>query len=110
MLYAVDFCGNKSGKEIDKFSECKFHKFKGDLTGIPLIHECPINMECSVENIIPLGSHDLFISKVLRKYVDENFIIDDNSPITLDVITYVKPNYYQINNEVLGKYGYTNKK
>lgn len=104
LLSAADYCGTFSGEAHDKFAECKFTKIPGHKIDVPLIEECPINIECQVEQIIKLGSHDLFIGKVLCKLVDNNINIQNMHNI-LKPISYFRPNYYALDNNCLGTYG-----
>lgn len=102
----VDFCGSRSGKNIDKFDICKFTKFYGTQIQAPLIRECPVNLECQVQHHIPLGGHDLFIAKVEKKHINES--IDTDAPHQeLNPLVYFRPNYYALDFHELGYYGYT---
>lgn len=104
LLPIADYCGTFSGKNHDKFTECKLTKVPGHTIDVPLIEECPINIECQVEQIIKLGSHDLFIGKVLCKLIDSNIDIR-NMHTMLTPLTYFRPNYYALNDNCLGTYG-----
>lgn len=103
MLEKVDYCGSNSGRDVDKFQSCNFKKINCENEYI-LIEECPVNIICTVEHIYPLGSHDLFIGRVQKKYVD-NTITDIHEQ--LKPIVYFRPNYYDIGEDVLGYYGFT---
>lgn len=70
----ADFCGVKSGRDVDKFKETGLTWEKANLVKCPLIKESPVNIECSVEQIINLGSHDMFIARVLAVDVDDQYI------------------------------------
>jgi flavin reductase (DIM6/NTAB) family NADH-FMN oxidoreductase RutF len=72
ILKKVDFCGNFSGKNFEKFKETKLTKMKAKRVDSPIIKECPINLECELEKVIPLGDHDLFIGRVVCTWVDED--------------------------------------
>lgn len=67
----VDACGTLSGRNVNKFSEFALTPRRGDLQQAPAIAECPINLECRVRQVLPLGSHHLFIGEVLNVLVDE---------------------------------------
>ena len=71
-LEKVDFCGVASGKKVDKFERCGFTPFEGEATGVPLIKECPVNLECVVTHALDLGSHTYFLGKVAAAHVDED--------------------------------------
>lgn len=104
LLSIADYCGTFSGKNHDKFAECDLTKIPSQMIDVPLIEECPINIECHVEQIIKLGSHDLFIGKVLCKLIDSN-IDTQNMHSMLNPISYFRPNYYALDNNCLGSYG-----
>lgn len=104
LLPIADYCGTFSGKHHDKFNECKLTKIKGHVIDVPLIEECPINIECELEQIIKLGSHDLFIGKVLCKLIDSNIDLQ-NIHSFLSPLSYFRPNYYTLNQTCLGTYG-----
>jgi len=67
----VDFCGVRSGANVDKVSHCKFRVFRGNLEHAPLIEECPVNLECKVRQIIDLNSHCLVIGEVVQTHVTD---------------------------------------
>jgi len=70
----MDFCGNNSGRDIDKFSECHLTPVSGSKSGALLIAECPVSMECEVRHILELGSHDLFVAEITATYIDESVV------------------------------------
>ena len=74
LVWQVDFCGTKTGKDIDKFKEAGLTKEKSNEIRRPLIKECPINLECRVKEIRDLGSHDMFIGEVVSVHCDDNYI------------------------------------
>ncbi|MCX7680092.1 MAG: flavin reductase family protein [Spirochaetes bacterium] len=74
MVRAVDFCGVKSGAEVDKFNALGLVKSKARMVRAPLIAQCPLAIECTVEDIVKLGSHHLFISRVVAVHADEALI------------------------------------
>ena len=84
LVRAVDWCGVKSGRDNDKFSACKLHAAPGSvLTDCPILEESPVNLECRVTQVIPLGSHDLFLAEVVACDVDEG-LLDENGKLCLD--------------------------
>jgi len=72
----VDFCGTRSGREIDKFAAAGFTALPGTLVNSPLIAECPINLECKVLKMVPLGSHDVFFGQVVAAHADPSVLTD----------------------------------
>ena len=70
ILKEMDFCGVVSGSKLDKFSTAKLTPTSADKVRAPLIKECPVNLECQVKQILPLGSHDLFLGEVVAAHMD----------------------------------------
>jgi len=111
LAYATDYCGVKSGKDVDKFQEMKLTPVTGSVVKAPLISESPVNIECKVTEIKELGSHDMFMAEVVAVHVDEN-LIDDNEKFHLskaNPIVYSHGEYYGLN-DLLGTFGYSVKK
>lgn len=102
LVVAADFCGTKSGKEIDKFKRAKLTKEKAQIIKAPLIKECPINIECKLKEIKHLGSHDMFIGEIVAvnaddKYIKENGSIDYGKA---NLLTYMGQEYFVANKKV----------
>ena len=75
LVRSVDWCGVKSGRDVDKFAACGLHSAPGSvLTDCPILEESPVNLECKVTQVIPLGSHDLFLAEVVACDVDESLL------------------------------------
>ena len=106
LLREVDYCGSYSGRDVDKFVNCKFEKIYFDSDYV-LIKQCKFHIICNVESIIHLGSHDLFIAKVVRKLIDEDV---QNMHEDAEPIVYFRPNYYSIDRKALGYYGFSTNK
>ena len=105
---SVDFCGVKSGKDIDKFKECNLTKEQATEINTPMIKECPINIECKVKEIKELGSHDMFIAEILAVNVDEKYL-DETGRFDMeacDLIAYSHGQYYSLGDK-LGKFGFS---
>lgn len=108
----VDYCGVKSGLSHDKIKEMAFTLEKSNSISTPSIKECPVNLECKVKEIIPLGSHDLFIAEVLSVKVEEN-LIDAAGKIHFEkanLITYSHGEYFPLPSKSIGTFGYSVKK
>ena len=71
LVKACDWCGVKSGRDVDKFEEMNLTEYTSDLMNAPAIDESPVNIWCRVENILKLGSHDMFLANVVGVTVDE---------------------------------------
>ena len=97
MVEVCNFCGSKTGRDIDKFKVLGLHKEKGFVLNTPMIKECPISIECYVRQILNLGSHDVFIGEVVSVNVEEEFIYTDGDIDfeKIDMITYLMGNYYK---------------
>jgi flavin reductase (DIM6/NTAB) family NADH-FMN oxidoreductase RutF len=109
--FATDYCGVKSGRDVDKFKEMKLTPLPASKVGAPLIGECPVNIECRVTEIKELGSHDMFIAEVVAVHADEAYM-DKNGRFDLalaEPIAYSHGEYYTLG-EKIGKFGYSVKK
>lgn len=74
MIRAVDWCGNFSGRDHDKFAAMRLTPAPATAIRTVLIAECPLNLECRVVQTVGLGSHDLFLGKVVAVHVDETLL------------------------------------
>jgi flavin reductase (DIM6/NTAB) family NADH-FMN oxidoreductase RutF len=74
---AVELCGTSSGRDTDKFAETGLSRMPASLVAAPLIAECPINLECRVRHVLPLGSHDLFVAEIVKTHVLHAVLRDD---------------------------------
>ncbi len=111
LAYACDYCGVRSGKDVDKFKEMKLTAVKGNEVSSPLIYESPVNIECKVKDIVELGSHHMFIGEVVSvsvsdEYMDETgkFHFNKSKPIC-----YSHGGYFGLGKQ-LGTFGYSVKK
>ena len=102
LVWQVDFCGTKSGKNIDKFKETNLQKEKASFVKAPLIKECPINIECKLTEIKHLGSHDMFIAEIININADEEFKTE-NGKIDfsrLNLLSYMGSQYFVQNRKI----------
>lgn len=109
LAFATDYCGVKSGREVNKFSHLKLTPLPAEHVKAPLIGECPINIECKVTDVRPLGSHDMFLAKVLGIYADKKYIDKKTGALDLkaaDLICYSHGKYYALGKQ-LGFFGYS---
>lgn len=71
----TDYCGVKSGRDVDKWKECNLHQETAqELSYAPLIAECPVNIECKVTEVKELGSHHMFMAEVKAVHIDEDYM------------------------------------
>lgn len=106
---AVDFCGVRSGRTIDKIQKCNFTLEHGENVLVPGIKQCPVSLECKLKSITPLGSHDLFLAQVVGVHVEES-LIDESGKIHLekaDLMCYSHGEYFSLFSKPLGKFGYS---
>ena len=109
MTKAVDYCGVRPGRKFDKLKEMNFTMREGSNINVSYIDECPVSIECKVKSIIPLGTHDLFIADVVGSHIDKD-LIDEKGKIHFeeaDLITYCHGEYFKMDTEALGKFGYS---
>ena len=109
MVREVDYCGVRSGKQIDKILDLNFTLEESQDISSPIISQCMISLECKVRSITPLGTHDLFLAEIVNTHVDNN-LIDTNGKIhfeNADLITYSHGEYFSVNSKSLGKFGYS---
>jgi len=107
----ADYCGVKSGRDTDKWKDTRLTPAPAAKVNAPLIGESPVNIECRVTQIIPLGSHDLFLAEVLAVDVDEKYM-DAAGKFDLDacrLVAYSHGEYISLA-DVLGKFGFTVRK
>ena len=83
LVYATDYCGVRSGRDVDKFKEMKLTAVPASVVKAPMIGESPVNIECKVRQIMPLGSHDMFLADVVAVHADEKYM-DENHKFHLE--------------------------
>lgn len=111
LAFATDYCGVKSGRQIDKFKELKLTKEKAAHLNCPMIAQSPVNIECKVKEIKELGSHHMFLAEVLAIHVDEKYM-DDKEKFEMEkcnLMAYSHGQYYSLGNHI-GKFGFSVKK
>ncbi|WP_207645775.1 flavin reductase family protein [Geosporobacter ferrireducens] len=108
LVKATDYCGVKSGRDVNKFLEMNLTPSPASKVKAPLIQESPVNIECQVEKILKLGSHDMFLAKVLAVNVDDTYM-DHKNKFHLDAsnpICYSHGQYYGLKKS-LGGFGFS---
>ena len=108
LAFATDWCGVRSGRQVDKFKEMHLTKEKANHVKCPIIKESPVAVECKVKEIRELGSHHMFIAEVLSidaddKYIDEKGAFDISK---CDLIAYSNGGYYSLDKKI-GKFGFS---
>ena len=74
LIRAMDTCGVKSGREIDKYKEMHLTPEPASQVSAPMIAECPVSLECKVHSVTPLGSHEMFLAEIVAVQVDEDYL------------------------------------
>ena len=111
LTFATDYCGVKSGRDVDKFKEMNLTALPANIVKAPLIAESPVSLECKVTQIIPLGSHDMFLAEVVAVHVDDKYM-DETGKFHLEQaepIVYSHGAYLETS-KLLGTFGYSVKK
>jgi flavin reductase (DIM6/NTAB) family NADH-FMN oxidoreductase RutF len=109
LAFATDWCGVKSGKDVNKFSEMGLTAVASTKLKAPLIKESPVNIECIVKEIKELGSHHMFISEVVAVHADEKYIDKSTGLFRLNdagPICYSHGKYYETGS-LIGKFGFS---
>ncbi len=107
---AADLCGMKTGAKVDKFKEAKLTPEYVEEVSCPIIKECPISLVCKVTDIVPLGSHDMFIAEVAAIYVNEEMMEEGKLCINrAHLAAYAHGEYYTLGKRI-GKFGFSVKK
>lgn len=108
LAFATDYCGVRSGREVDKFKEMHLTPSKSQTIKAPGIAESPVNIECKVIEVKELGSHHMFLAEVAGVQVDDKYM-DEKGKFHLNragLITYSHGEYYELGKK-LGKFGYS---
>lgn len=111
LCYATDYCGVRSGKDVDKFKEMKLTKVEASQVNAPMIGESPVNIECKVRKIEKFGSHDVFIADVVAVHAEDEYM-DEKGKFSLkkaNPMVYSHGEYYGLGKK-LGTFGYSVKK
>ncbi|MFW2489742.1 flavin reductase family protein [Clostridium chromiireducens] len=109
LVKKVDYCGVRSGKKNDKIAEMGFTLKESHNISTPYIDECPVNIECKVTNIVPLGTHDMFIAEVVGSHVNED-LFDDKGKIHFEnanMMSYCHGEYFPLAKKPIGSFGFS---
>ena len=109
MAYATDWCGVRSGKDYNKFEEMKLTPGKAEVVKAPIVEESPVSIECRVKEIIPLGSHHMFVAEVVNVQADDCYLDKDSGRFELasaDTLVYLHGGYFELG-EKIGKFGWS---
>lgn len=111
LVRAVDFCGVRSGKDIDKFAQMGLTTEPATQLACPMLAESPVSLECRVTQKLELGSHHMFLANILAVNVDET-LLDSTGKLRMEkckLLAFAHGEYYQLG-ERLGTFGYSVRK
>jgi flavin reductase (DIM6/NTAB) family NADH-FMN oxidoreductase RutF len=109
LAFATDWCGVRSGQQHNKFEAMKLTPGKASVVNAPTIEESPVNIECRVTEIIPLGTHDLFLAEVVNVKAEDEFLNSKTGAFSLEkanLMAYSHGKYYELGKKI-GKFGYS---
>ena len=107
LVRAADWCGVFTGAKVDKFERCKLAREQASEIDCPILADSPLALECRVTDVIPLGSHDMFLADIVAVDVDETLVAEDGK-LHLDragLVAYSHGEYFELGKR-LGKFGY----
>lgn len=111
LVRAADYCGVRSGRDVDKYKEMHLTALSSQSIGAPGIMESPVNIECRVTEVKPLGSHDLFLAEVTNVTIEDTYL-DENGKFNLNsagLIAYSHGEYFELGKKA-GSFGYSVRK
>ena len=111
LAFATDYCGVKSGRDVDKFAAMHLTPMQGEKVKAPLIAESPVNLECKVTEVKHLGTHDMFMAEVVCVHADEKYM-DEQNRFHLEMAEPIVYSHgtYMTTGEKIGTFGYSVRK
>ena len=112
MAKATDWAGVRSGRDYDKFKEMNLETEAAEIVAAPVLKDAPVAIECKVRQVIPLGTHDMFLAEVVNVLVDEEFIDAETGKFDLEragLIAYSHGEYFALG-KALGHFGWSVRK
>ena len=109
LAWITDYCGVKSGRDVNKFKEQNLTPVPGDFVKCPIIKECPVNIECKVMEVHEYPSHDMFVAEILAVHADES-LMDEKGKLMLEkaaLICFNHGEYYGLQKQPIGKLGFS---
>lgn len=109
MAFATDYCGVRSGRDVDKFKEMKLTPVAGEKVSCPMIEESPVNLECKVVEVHRYPSHDMFVAEIVALHVNEDIFDEDGKmPIEeLGLLAYAHGHYLGVKRRPIGRFGFS---
>jgi flavin reductase (DIM6/NTAB) family NADH-FMN oxidoreductase RutF len=107
LLRQVDLCGIVSGRDGDKWRRAGLTPLSGTAVAAPLVAECPVNFECAVKHVVPLGVHTMFVGEVVARHADDNLVRGGRLDFSkLALVAYVNGEYWSLG-ERIGTHGFS---
>lgn len=109
LAFAADYCGVKSGRDVDKFKEMNLTPEACEIVKFPMIEQSPVNLECRVLEVKSYPTHDMFIAEIVAMHIDDE-IVDEKGRIDMSqagLIAYIHGEYFGIKKSPLGRFGYS---
>ncbi len=111
LVRAADYCGIHTGRKVKKFEKCGLHQEDASEVSCPLLAESPLSLECRVTEVIPLGSHDMFLADIVAVDVDES-LLDETGKLHLEragLAAFAHGEYFEMGKK-LGSFGFSVRK
>lgn len=111
MVRTVDLCGVKSGRDTDKLALCKLDTLPAQAVAAPILAACPVSLECKVQRVVPMGSHDMFVADIVSVAVDPAFV-DRAGRLMIErcnLLAYAHGTYFALG-QALGSFGFSVRK
>lgn len=111
LVKAVDFCGVRSGRNTDKIAKCGLHLVMPEHGAVPILDEAPVSLSCKVTQILPLGTHDMFLAEIIGTTVDSRYV-DSKGKLNLQqsgLLAYAHGEYFALGRKC-GEFGYSVRK
>ena len=108
MVRAIDYCGIYTGAKVNKFEKCGLTPLPAHEVSCPILAESPLSLECRVTQIIPLGSHDMFLADILHVHVDDS-LLDRDGKLHLErahLAAFAHGEYFELGRKI-GKFGFS---
>lgn len=108
LIRAADYCGMYTGAKVDKFEKCALTREQGVGVSCPSIAECPLSLECRVFDIVPLGTHDMFLADIVTVRADEA-LLDETGKLCMErahLAAFAHGEYFELGKSI-GKFGFS---
>ena len=111
LVKAVDFCGVRSGRDTDKIAKCGLHLVMPEHGSVPVLDEAPVSLSCRVTQILPLGTHDMFLAEIIGTAADSRYV-DSKGKLNLQqsgLLAYAHGEYFALGRKC-GEFGFSVRK